>query len=187
MKSKLINNKLKPERNRSETRAKMIFTNYLYKFSKSRYTTVNNSQPRKYTLTRVVSRTQKGATLVGFETSRLRILGVVPFCILHLQIKGGETNWTTKYYSNLNTHSFSRSLFIKTKLFWKNLSVSAKRILSRILPRSTTLLTELLSKQTAVKRQKRYFQEVPRKGMSFMSLLPIFSKAENEKIYSILP
>lgn len=67
----------------------------LYKTGKSRYTIVNKTQPRKtHTLTGVMSRTQKGATLVGFEASRLRILGVVPFCYLERRLsqkKGGES------------------------------------------------------------------------------------------------
>ena len=63
--------------------------------NKHRYTTLSKTQPRKkHTLIGVVSRTQKEATLVGFETSRLRILWVVPFCYQIMRppkTKGGET------------------------------------------------------------------------------------------------
>jgi hypothetical protein len=50
---------------------------------KQGYTIASKTQPRKnYTLTSVMSRIQRGVTLVGFEASRLRILGVAPFCWL---------------------------------------------------------------------------------------------------------
>lgn len=48
---------------------------------KQRYTTNSKSQPRKnYTLTSVMSPTQRGVTLIWLEASRLTIQGVAPFC-----------------------------------------------------------------------------------------------------------
>lgn len=81
---------VKIERKESANIAKMTKSEKVYKPTKGLYTTLNNSQPRKNTLTGGNSRTQKGATLVGFETSRLRILGVVPFCGFTRVLDGGE-------------------------------------------------------------------------------------------------
>lgn len=93
IKQKLIAKLDKLERNSSKSRANSQKNKILYKASKSKYNIVNKSQRRKYTLNGVISRTQKGATLVGFEASPLRILWVVPFYIKERRLpikKGGE-------------------------------------------------------------------------------------------------
>ncbi|HCR35933.1 hypothetical protein A2130_00205 [Candidatus Woesebacteria bacterium GWC2_33_12] len=53
----------------------------LSKQAKSEYTKADNkSQRRSSTLIGAMYRTQRGVTLVGFDASSLRILGVIPLC-----------------------------------------------------------------------------------------------------------
>lgn len=93
--------------------------NTLYKIGKYRYTTVSKTQPRKNTLTKVMSRAQKGATLVGFETSRLRILWVVPFCYQMMRppkTKGGESFMDTKPIFECRCAFFSKIIIYKDRV-----------------------------------------------------------------------